>query len=61
MPGATPTIALSLSHSEAAQWNKPLLRDFQAELDKNPEDDLLSMFPESYRRKHRNAQYLELP
>lgn len=60
MPRTTSTIALSLSNSEAAQWNKTLLYDFQVELEKNPEADLLSMFPESYRREHRNAQCLEL-
>jgi aminoglycoside phosphotransferase len=55
-----PLAALSLQNAEAAQWNKNLLREFQAELERNPKADLLSMFPELYRHEHRNSQYLQL-
>lgn len=56
----TPSVALSLSNAEAAQWNKKLMEEFQAELERNPEADLLSMFPHLYRHEHRNSQYLQL-
>ncbi|KAJ5571990.1 hypothetical protein N7535_005650 [Penicillium sp. DV-2018c] len=56
----TPLAVLSLQNAEAAQWNKDLMRQFHAELDRNPKADLLSMFPELYRHEHRNSQYLQL-
>lgn len=56
----TPAVALSLSNAEAAQWNKKLMEEFQAELERNPEADLLSMFPDLYRHEHRKSQYLRL-
>lgn len=55
-----PPAALSLSNSDAAQWNTDLMLKFQAELEKNPEADLMSMFPESYRLEHRYSQYRQL-
>ncbi|CAG8928858.1 unnamed protein product [Penicillium salamii] len=56
----TPSVALSLSNTEAAEWNKKLMEEFQAELERNPEADLLSMVPDLYRHEHRNSQYLRL-
>ncbi|OOG00559.1 hypothetical protein ASPCADRAFT_38968 [Aspergillus carbonarius ITEM 5010] len=53
--------ALSLSCPEAVQWNKDLMQTFQAALAKDPAADLLSMFPFSYLRSHRNAQYNQQP
>ena len=58
MPDTTSSITSSLSNSEAAQWNQTLMREFQAELEKNPAADLMSMFPEFYRHEHRTSQYL---
>lgn len=52
--------ALSLSNSDAAKWNRDLMLAFQAELQKNPEADLMSMFSGAYRQEHRNAQYRQL-
>lgn len=36
------------------------MEEFQAELERNPEADLLSMVPDLYRHEHRNSQYLRL-
>lgn len=52
--------ALSLSNADAAQWNRDLILAFQAELERNPEADLMSMFSDSYRLEHRNSQYRQL-
>lgn len=60
MPDTTSSITSSLSNSEAAQWTQTLMREFQAELEKNPAADLMSMFPEFYRHEHRTSQYLQL-
>jgi hypothetical protein len=49
--------ANSLLNEDAAQWNKDLMLEFQAALQKNPAADLMSMFPDSYRKAHRYAQY----
>ena len=51
---------LALSNTEAAQWNRDILLKFKAALEKNPAVDLLSMFSDSYRCEHRNAQYSQL-
>ncbi|EEP78622.1 predicted protein [Uncinocarpus reesii 1704] len=51
---------LTLSNAEAAQWNRELLLEFKAALEKNPAVDLISMFPDSYHHEHRNAQYPQL-
>jgi hypothetical protein len=37
-----------------------LMLAFQAELKRNPEADLMSMFSDSYRHKHRDSQYCQL-
>lgn len=55
-----PTSVLSLAHREAADWNKSLMREFQAELEINPSADLMSMFHEPYLAEHRRAEYHEL-
>ncbi|KLJ09448.1 hypothetical protein EMPG_15138 [Blastomyces silverae] len=52
--------ALTLSNAEAAQWNREILLEFKAALEKNPAADLISMFPDSYHREHRNSQYPQL-
>ncbi|EGE02750.1 hypothetical protein TEQG_01787 [Trichophyton equinum CBS 127.97] len=52
--------ALTLSNTEAAQWNRDILLEFKAALEKNPAVDLISMFSDSYHREHRNAQYSQL-
>lgn len=51
------TAPMSLSHAEAAQWNKTLIQEFQKALEKNPATDLLSIFPEFYIHEHRVAKY----
>ncbi|KAJ5155480.1 hypothetical protein N7492_008283 [Penicillium capsulatum] len=53
-------VAPSLSNPDAAQWNRDLLLAFQTELQVNPEADLMSMFPSSYRLEHRNSQYRQI-
>lgn len=60
MGDAPPPAALSLSNPDAAQWNRDLMLAFQAELERNPEADLMSMFTDSYRLEHRNSQYRQL-
>ncbi|KAL5360688.1 hypothetical protein BJX96DRAFT_175535 [Aspergillus floccosus] len=60
MGDTPPPAALSISHDDAAQWNRDLMLAFQAELQKNPEADLISMFSDSYRQAHRYAQYPQL-
>ncbi|OJD25981.1 hypothetical protein ACJ73_02645 [Blastomyces percursus] len=50
----------TLSNAEGAQWNREMLLQFKAALEKNPAADLLSMFPNSYHREHRNSQYPQL-
>ena len=52
--------ALTLSNADAAQWNRDLMVVFQAELERNPKADLLSMFSRSYCLEHRNSQYSQL-
>ncbi|CAI7622101.1 unnamed protein product [Penicillium glandicola] len=52
--------ALSLSNPDAAQWNRDHMLTFQAELERNPEADLMSMFSQSYHHEHRNSQYRQL-
>jgi hypothetical protein len=52
--------AFSLSNAEAAQWNRDLMLEFRAALERNPMADLMSMFSDSYRREHRIAQYRQL-
>lgn len=46
---------LSLLNKDAVQWNRDLMRNFQAILEEDPAADLMSMFPDSYRREHQNA------
>ncbi|KMU75056.1 hypothetical protein CISG_04343 [Coccidioides immitis RMSCC 3703] len=48
--------ALTLPNAEAAQWNRDILLEFKAALEKNPAVDLISMFSDSY---HRNKDYTE--
>lgn len=60
MGGNPPPAALSLSNVDAAQWNRDLMLQFQAELEKNPKADLLSIFPDSYRHEHQNSKYHQL-
>ena len=55
-----PAAPLSLSNADAAQWNRDLMLKFQAELERNPQADLISMFPDSYRHEHRICQYNQL-
>lgn len=50
----------SLLNPDVPQWNKMLLGEFHAALEKNPSADLLSMFTEQYRREHRLAQFTKL-
>lgn len=50
----------SLPNADAAQWNKQLMLEFQAVLEKDPAADLISMFPDFYVHEHRNAQYGQL-
>ncbi|EAS36890.2 uncharacterized protein CIMG_02244 [Coccidioides immitis RS] len=52
--------ALTLPNAEAAQWNRDILLEFKAALEKNPAVDLISMFSDSYHREHLNAQYSQL-
>ncbi|KAH8689044.1 hypothetical protein BGW36DRAFT_420989 [Talaromyces proteolyticus] len=54
------TSALSLLSPDAVQWNRNLMREFQAALENNPLVDLMSMFHDFYRREHRNAEYRHL-
>ncbi|PYH87751.1 hypothetical protein BO71DRAFT_404391 [Aspergillus ellipticus CBS 707.79] len=51
------TLSISLSNTDAAQWNRELMLAFQVALERNPAADLMSMFPEPYLREHRKAQY----
>lgn len=60
MGDTPPPAALSLSNADAAQWNRDLMLEFQAELERNPKADLLSMFSDSYCHEHRNSQYRQL-
>lgn len=55
----THSAALSLSIDGAPDWNQSLMRRFQAELERNPRADLLSIFPESYREAHRELECLQ--
>ncbi|KAE8351473.1 hypothetical protein BDV28DRAFT_162370 [Aspergillus coremiiformis] len=48
---------LSLASTEAVQWNKNLMQEFHAALERDPAADLMSIFPYSYLLEHRNAQY----
>ena len=52
--------AISLSNANAAQWNRDLMLEFQAALERNPAADLMSMFSDSYLHEHRKAQYHQL-
>ena len=54
------TSARSLPNPNAAQWNRELMLEFQAALEKNPAADLMSMFPNHYMNEHRNARYSQL-
>ncbi|KAH8434553.1 uncharacterized protein LDX57_012196 [Aspergillus melleus] len=56
MSNATTTTTTSLSHTDAAQWNRELMLEFQAALEKDPAADLISMFPDSYIQEHRHAR-----
>ncbi|OJJ32890.1 hypothetical protein ASPWEDRAFT_42928 [Aspergillus wentii DTO 134E9] len=56
MGDAAPT----LPNNSAAQWNRDLMLEFQAALQRNPAADLMSMFPDSYIQDHRNAQYRQV-
>ncbi|QKX58672.1 uncharacterized protein TRUGW13939_05799 [Talaromyces rugulosus] len=47
----------SLLSADAVQWNQDLMQEFQAALERNPAADLMSMFHDSYRHEHENAQY----
>ncbi|OJI90950.1 hypothetical protein ASPTUDRAFT_186735 [Aspergillus tubingensis CBS 134.48] len=38
----------SLSHPDAAHWNRELMLEFQAALEKDPAADLMSMFSDAY-------------
>lgn len=51
---------LSLVGDNAAQWNRDVMRELQAALDVDPAADLMSIIPDSYRHKHRVAQYRQL-
>ncbi|KAM5432816.1 hypothetical protein MferCBS31731_007342 [Microsporum ferrugineum] len=51
---------LSLSNSEAAEWNRALMLEFQAALEADPAVDLMSIFPDSYRRQHQYAEEKQL-
>lgn len=52
--------ATLLSNANAAQWNRDVMLEFQAALEKNPAADLMSIFSDSYLQEHRNAQYRQL-
>ncbi|PLB48814.1 hypothetical protein P170DRAFT_407493 [Aspergillus steynii IBT 23096] len=58
MDDTPPTVALS--NVDAAQWNRDLMQDFQAALERDPSADLMLMFSKSYIREHRLAQYGQL-
>lgn len=60
MGDATRPPTLSLLNAEAAQWNKDLMLEFKAELERNPSADLMSMFSDSYHRAHWNSQCHQL-
>ncbi|OAX78156.1 hypothetical protein ACJ72_07538 [Emergomyces africanus] len=60
MDDAAAARVLSLTHSNAAQWNHELMLEFQAALKKDPAADLMSIISDSYEREHRKAQYREL-
>ncbi|KAH1543790.1 hypothetical protein KXX57_005734 [Aspergillus fumigatus] len=49
-----------LPDARAARWNRHLMLEFQAALEKNPTADLMSMFPEQYLHEHRKARYRQL-
>jgi hypothetical protein len=51
---------ISLSNASAAQWNRDLMLEFQAALEKNPTEDLMSIFPDSYLHEHQKARYRQL-
>ncbi|KAM5454227.1 hypothetical protein MaudCBS49596_002240 [Microsporum audouinii] len=51
---------LSLSNSEAAEWNRALMLEFQAALEADPAVDLMSIFPDSYRRQHQHTEEKQL-
>lgn len=53
-------VALSLLSPDAPRWNRDLLNEFQAALEKDPAADLLSIFTHQYRREHRLAQSTRL-
>ena len=53
-------IAPSLPDAAAAQMNQDLMEEFNKALDKNPAADLMAIIPNSYRRKHQEAQRREL-
>ncbi|GAA88466.1 phosphotransferase family protein [Aspergillus luchuensis] len=46
---------VSLSHPDAAHWNRELMLEFQAILEKDPAADLMSMFSEAYLREHQKV------
>ncbi|KAK1144373.1 hypothetical protein N8T08_005526 [Aspergillus melleus] len=56
MSNATTTTTTSLSHTDTAQWNRELMLEFQAALEKDLAADLISMFPDSYIKAHRHAR-----
>ncbi|RAK85935.1 phosphotransferase family protein [Aspergillus costaricaensis CBS 115574] len=49
------SVLISLSHADAAHWNRELMLEFQATLEKDPAADLMSMFSEAYLREHQNV------
>ncbi|OJJ73694.1 hypothetical protein ASPBRDRAFT_41394 [Aspergillus brasiliensis CBS 101740] len=51
---------LSLSHADAAHWNRELMLEFQAALEKDPAADLMSMFSDAYLHEHRIVQASQL-
>ncbi|GKZ29603.1 hypothetical protein AbraIFM66950_005757 [Aspergillus brasiliensis] len=51
---------LSLSHADAAHWNRELMLEFQAALKKDPAADLMSMFSDAYLHAHRIVQASQL-
>ncbi|RMJ25170.1 Phosphotransferase enzyme family [Aspergillus sp. HF37] len=50
----------SASASSSGSGSRDLMLEFQAELERNPQADLMSMFSDSYRHEHRNSQYHKL-
>ena len=55
------SVPISLSHDDAAHWNRELMLEFQAALEKDPTADLMSMFSEAYLREHQNVLDSQLP